>query len=247
MFGPACYEMVSAQSGAVNPIAAKPRFENSTALSAGYGNHDRFETSGFANVALDEDLAARLAFTYPKADGTLKNRAPGKGDLDAVDEYGLRLLLRYAPTPDAEFLLHMSTSLQHPTNYGVLAEPGPLGIGGGVYAALHDIDPELNPLTDDFRAGLGRREVTRFLIWGPWVRIPRVRHHLSSKSVGSSGDGVSMTSRPRCIAWVIRCARLRALSFSRTFSMCRSTVRGAILISIAICLAEQPTATSSSI
>src|SRR3546814_9937579 len=34
--------------------------------------------------------------------------------------------------------------------------------------------------------------------------------HLSSKSVGSSADGVSITSRPRCIAWVIRCARLRS-------------------------------------
>src|SRR3546814_7495953 len=39
--------------------------------------------------------------------------------------------------------------------------------------------------------------------------------HLSSKSVGSSADGVSITSRPRCIAWVIRCARLRALSLRR--------------------------------
>ncbi|MBO9695165.1 MAG: TonB-dependent receptor [Sphingopyxis sp.] len=145
--------------GAVNLISAKPQFATSGALSAGYGNFNRFESSGFVNTALGEKVAARLAFTFARADGKLRNVSAGQGDLDAVREYGARLSLRYEPSPDAEFILRLSTSLQNPDNYGVIAEPGPFGIGGGVYAALNAADPVLNPLTDDFRTGLGRREL----------------------------------------------------------------------------------------
>jgi len=146
--------------GAVNLIAAKPQFATSGALSVGYGNYDRIESAGFVNTALGEKLAARLAFTFARADGTLTNLSPGQADLDAAREYGVRLSLRYEPSSDAEFILRLSTSLQNPNNYGIIAEPGPLGIGGGVYAAFNAADPVLNPLTDDFRSGLGRRELT---------------------------------------------------------------------------------------
>lgn len=146
--------------GAVNLISAKPQFASSGALSAGYGNYDRIESSGFVNAPLGETVAARLAFTFARADGTLKNLSPGQGDLDAVREYGARLSLRFEPSSDAEFILRLSTSLQNPNNYGIIAEPGPFGIGGGVYASLNAADPALNPRLDDFRTGVGRRELT---------------------------------------------------------------------------------------
>lgn len=146
--------------GAVNLIARAPGFDPGGQFSVGYGSNDRFEASGAAQTASGDRLAVRGAFTFARADGWFKNRAPGQRDLEGVDQYGLRLSLLARPTDSAEFVLRLSTSEQTTTNYGVLAQPGPSGIGGGVYALFHAIDPVLNPRTDDFRVGLGERELT---------------------------------------------------------------------------------------
>ena len=176
--------------GAVNLIAAKPQFTASGALSAGYGNYDRFESAGFINTALGQKVAVRLAFTFARADGTLKNLSLGQGDLNAVREYGMRLSLRYEPTADAEFILRLSTSLHNPNNYGIIAQPGQFGIGGGVYSALNAADPSLNPLSDDFRTGLGQRELTSDF-------TPKRRNRTYAAALTSSfrlNDGLQLVS-----------------------------------------------------
>lgn len=146
--------------GAVNIIAKKPDFTTGGFLSLGYGNYNRTEASGALQLKLSDTLAARVAFTYTRADGWFRNRLAGAPDLNGINEYGIRGTLLFRPSETAEFTLRASTSLQNPRNYGILAQPGPDGIGGGVYAALNAIDPTLNPRVDDFRVGLGPRELT---------------------------------------------------------------------------------------
>lgn len=145
--------------GAVNLIARKPEFKPEATLAIGYGNYNHVDVNGTAQAPITDTLAVRAAFTYTRADGWFRNLSPGQGDLNALDEYAARLSLRYVPNDRLDFVLRLSTSLQNPTNYGILAQPGPAGIGGGVYAALNALDPVLNPRTDDFRAGLGDRQL----------------------------------------------------------------------------------------
>lgn len=146
--------------GAVNLIARRPGFVSEANLSAGYGNFNRYEATGSLQIPVSDTLAARMAFTYANANGDVRNLSVGQSDLGAVDEYGIRLSLLFQPSDSAEFILRLSTSLQDSANYGIIAEPGPNGIGGGVYATFNAIDATFNPLTDDFRIGLGRRELT---------------------------------------------------------------------------------------
>jgi iron complex outermembrane receptor protein len=147
--------------GAVNLVARRPDFGPASGeLSLGVGNYNRREASGAVQASTNDILAGRLAFTYAKADGWFKNRSPGQGDLNGTDEYGVRLSVLFRPSDKAEFILRASISDQTPNNYGVLAQPGPDGIGAGVYSLFHSFAPALVPQTDDFRVGLGNRELT---------------------------------------------------------------------------------------
>lgn len=137
--------------GAVNLITRRPRFETEGNFSVGYGNYDRFEADGAIQAPLSETVAARLAFTLSRADGWFENQVAGKADPEALREYGIRGSLLFKPSDTAEFILRASTSYSNPYAHGILAEPGPDGIGAGVYA--------LFGLNDYFRTGLGRREI----------------------------------------------------------------------------------------
>lgn len=122
--------------GAINFITHKPGFETAGFLSAGFGNFSRKEAQGAFQTALVADkLAARVAFTYTKADGWFKG-VNGSPDMDGVDQYGVRLSLLYKANDDVDVLLKLSTSKQKPFDYGILARPGPLGVGGGLYSAF---------------------------------------------------------------------------------------------------------------
>ena len=55
-------------------------------LNLGYGNYDRYDANGALSVPLGETLAARVAFTFARADGWVKNQLPGKPDLASVRE-----------------------------------------------------------------------------------------------------------------------------------------------------------------
>ena len=56
--------------GAVNLISRAPKLgEVNGYLNLGYGNYNRIDVNGGINVPLGETLAARVAFTYAKADG----------------------------------------------------------------------------------------------------------------------------------------------------------------------------------
>ncbi|KQZ76618.1 TonB-dependent receptor [Sphingopyxis sp. Root214] len=145
--------------GAINFISRVPTFETAGNLSVGVGNYDRHEASGAVQTALGDTLAARVAFTFARADGTFHNLLAGQPDPDSVREYGIRGTLLFEPSDDVKFVLRAATSLQNPWNYGLYAEPTAAGIGGGVYSQFHAIDPVAYPLTDYFRTGLDPREL----------------------------------------------------------------------------------------
>jgi len=137
--------------GAINIISRKPGYEPGGYLELGYGNYNRYEAEGAVQAGLGEKAAARIAFTFARADGWLKNRLAGEPDLNATRQYGVRASFLLEPSDDIEFVLRLSTSLQNPLMYGVVTRPGELGIGAGVYEAFGG--------ASYFRAGLGRREI----------------------------------------------------------------------------------------
>ncbi|HEX7852471.1 MAG TPA: TonB-dependent receptor [Sphingobium sp.] len=155
--------------GAVNLISARPEYEFSGSLSAGYGNYNRIESSGYVNVPLGDAAAFRVAGTFARADGWFKNTLAGQPDLDGVREYGLRASLLVEPSPDLTFLLRASTSYQNPYNYGIYGESGPLGTGAGVYEAFGQGTSYFRPAaTNGRREGelnyVGRRDARTYSV-----------------------------------------------------------------------------------
>ncbi len=110
--------------GAVNIISKTAKLgETSGNFSAGYGNYNRFDLNGAANVPLGDKAALRIAGIFARADGWLENVTPGKPDLNSVREYAVRGTLLVEPTDGLSFVLRASHSKQNPTNYGIYAEP----------------------------------------------------------------------------------------------------------------------------
>ena len=123
--------------GAVNLISRTPVLGDTEGyLNLGYGNYGRYEANGAVSVPLGETLAARVAFTFARADGWFKNQLPGEPDLAGVREYGIRGSLLFEPSDSMRFVLRASTSFQNPRNYGIYAQPEAIN-----------------------RPGLGRREI----------------------------------------------------------------------------------------
>lgn len=169
--------------GAINIISKKPGFDTEGYLRAGYGNYNRFDAEGAVQTALGSKAALRVAFTYARADGWLKNRFPGGSDANAVRQYGVRGTLLLQPTDNLELILRAATSLQNPTNYGIVARPGPDGIGAGVYEAF-------SQGTSYYRNGLGNREIESNF-------ADQRRHRTYSASLTANlklGDSLTVTS-----------------------------------------------------
>ncbi|MFO1467568.1 MAG: TonB-dependent receptor [Steroidobacteraceae bacterium] len=137
--------------GAINFITKKPGFDTSGYFKIGTGNYARREAEGAIQGALVPDkLAARLAVTYSKADGFIKNVLPGAPDLEGVDQYGARLTLLYKASNDLDFTLRLAASKQNPYNYAIIAgRVSPLGIGTVGYFRTSDGTATGVPLADD--------------------------------------------------------------------------------------------------
>jgi iron complex outermembrane receptor protein len=141
--------------GAINFITVKPGYDTEGYVSVGFGNYQRWEAQGAAQTGLSDTVAARIAFTYAQADGVTENLLPGKDDMDGLDLYGVRGSLLWEPTENLSMILRAAVSESSGTAHGIEAEPGPAGIGGGLYGLFNSIDPVANPRTDDFREGVG--------------------------------------------------------------------------------------------
>ena len=140
--------------GAINFISHAPEYDVFGGnISTGYGNYNRFDASGALNVPLGDNVAARLAFTYAKADGWFANLLPGKPAGNATREYGLRFSLRARPTDRLEFTFRAQTSLQNPIQYAIYAPPTANGVGNGYFE-------QFNSGSSYFRTGVGKWQQT---------------------------------------------------------------------------------------
>ena len=176
--------------GAINFISRVPTFETGGNLSVGIGNYDRREASGAFQTPISDTLAARIAFTFARANGTYKNLLAGQPDPDSVREYGVRGTLLFEPSDGVKFVLRGSTSLQNPWNYGVYNQPTADGIGAGIYDQFHAIDPVAYPLTDYFRTGLSPRQIEANAI----KRRHNRTYELSLTGNVELGSGLTLTS-----------------------------------------------------
>ncbi len=169
--------------GAINFISRKPDFDTEGYLKLGYGNYNRYDVDGAVQTGLTDTLAARVAFTFSRADGWFKSQAPGKANPSGVRQYGIRGSLLFKPSDKVDFTLRLSTSLINPYEAAVYGDPGPLGVGAGVYELF-------GQGTSYFRTGIGRRETeTNFV----------ERHRARTYSASLTGnwqmtDGLTVTS-----------------------------------------------------
>ncbi len=110
--------------GAINIITKTAKLgETGGTATIGYGNYDRIDLSGAVNAPLGAKAAVRVAGTFTRADGWLKNQTAGKPDLNSVREFAVRGSLLVEPTDGASFVLRVAHSYQDPRNYGIYAEP----------------------------------------------------------------------------------------------------------------------------
>lgn len=84
-------------SGAVNIITAKPEFEKTGYVSAGFGTDNFSELLGAISVPVAESFALRVAGFTRKHDGYQKNLNPGQPDMADDDSYGGRVSARWEP------------------------------------------------------------------------------------------------------------------------------------------------------
>jgi iron complex outermembrane receptor protein len=106
--------------GAINFITHKPGFDTDGYVKLGVGNYNRKEVEGaFQTALVDQHVAARVAFTYTKADGWFKNVLAGHPDLEGIDQYGVRASVLFKASEDLDAIVRWSLSKQTPQNYGI--------------------------------------------------------------------------------------------------------------------------------
>ena len=144
--------------GAINFITRKPAFENGGYVTLGAGDYNLREAEGALNVALSDTLAVRVAGTWAEADGWLENVLPGKEDAYSIDEYAVRLSVRWQPGEDFELLLRASTAESTPVSWGLVWDIDQ--VGPGTYFGIYSLYSAFGAttLTDPHQNGLGHFE-----------------------------------------------------------------------------------------
>lgn len=152
----------NATGGAVNIITKAPDFDNEGYLTAGYGNFNTFTARGAIQTPLVSDvLSARIAFTYTKDDGTIKQLAPGLKNLAQTDLFAIRGSLLFKPSADFDATLrlyHVHSGGRNYTNGPgavdlsavptLAAIPGALHQGVGFYESATDTTPNRDIQSD---------------------------------------------------------------------------------------------------
>ena len=137
----------NATGGAINIITATPSFDTSGYIQAGYGNFNQRESEGaFETPLISDVLAMRLAYTYLKNDGTIKNLYPDAPDVNQTNIFAIRGTLLFKPVAGFEILTRFTHSFSG-------------GRNPGIYAANIDFAeagfPELAAIPGSSRQGLG--------------------------------------------------------------------------------------------
>lgn len=99
----------NATGGAIRVITRAAGFDAGGYLTVGYGNYDQREIKAAAQTPIiDGVLAARLALTYTKNDGYVRNLTPGRPDEDQTDVFGIRASFLLRPSDAFEAVLRLS-------------------------------------------------------------------------------------------------------------------------------------------
>lgn len=105
--------------GNIAIYSAQPRDEFSAGVDALYGRFDRARVEGFVNVPLTTGVALRVAGSYERQDGYVKNTSTGD-DLGDEDAYFVRGILRIAP-PESNLEVQLRGSYYRQGGNGISA------------------------------------------------------------------------------------------------------------------------------
>ncbi len=149
----------NATAGAVNILSKTPGFDTEGYITAGYGNFNESTLQGaFQTAIIDNVLSARVAFTYNRNKGVIKQLTPGLGNLDQTDVFAVRGTLFFQPSPEFDAtlrLVHYTTGGRDAASYpgpvgphfnldgypGLQAVPGALRQGAGFFDSATDVAP----------------------------------------------------------------------------------------------------------
>lgn len=84
--------------GAVRVILRKPGTDLGGYVEAGFGRYDRMQLAGTVNVPLNKRLFGKLSAYYIEDDGYVDNRTTGESGINADENKGVRLALRWLAT-----------------------------------------------------------------------------------------------------------------------------------------------------
>ncbi|MES2045727.1 MAG: TonB-dependent receptor [Pseudomonadota bacterium] len=109
----------NSSAGVIQIITRNPVLgQNSVDGSVSYGTKNEINAAANANVALGENLAARISGTYQSRDGFVRNKFNNQ-DLWAYDRFDLRGKLLWKPTPELKILLSADYRILHDNANGL--------------------------------------------------------------------------------------------------------------------------------
>lgn len=106
-------------AGAINITTRKPTFQPETDVELSYGNLGFTQAKASVSGPLAEHVAARLSFSGTRRDGTLYNTTE-QGDLNTLDNLGLRGALLFAPSDALSITLAGDYTRQRPEGYALV-------------------------------------------------------------------------------------------------------------------------------
>jgi outer membrane receptor protein involved in Fe transport len=182
----------AATIGAISVITAKPEPGFSADLRGSYGNFNLYEGRAMINVGNDK-IAGRIAASYKKRDGYVRNIAgePGttsarttannQADLNGIDQFAIRGSLRIWPT--AESTMDFVFNYEQQRNPGTAFKSGSIAPTGGT----------TSPFTFAELGG-APAELSRAILGLPQLGLNREVYDASVTFQTPMGDGWSLTS-----------------------------------------------------
>jgi len=175
--------------GAVNLISKIPTFKTEGYLNLTTGNYGRYAAEGALQAPITDTVAARLAFTFNRANGVIKNLLPGQPDQQSTRNWAARLSVLFAPNDRFKAILRASTSYDDPYHFAIAGQNSPSGIGAGVYDVYHALEPS-NPDVYIRPASVGRRESVDDDV----QRSRNLTYAVSLNMTQQIGDSLALTS-----------------------------------------------------
>lgn len=130
----------AATIGAISVVTAKPTRDFGAMVKANYGNFNAYQLQGMINTGGDK-ISGRLAFSYKKRDGYIRNIAgePGtlsartsgvrQDDLNGYDQFAARASVRIRPTDEST--MDFVFNYEQQRNPGTAFKSGSLAPTGG--------------------------------------------------------------------------------------------------------------------